>query len=213
MTNIIIPNKWPALLVQGKKVTKEQAIEINFRTCGGYLSTNDENFLTQLAECFGVGLKGYGYFDYEELDEKLHLVELEYLSNQNICSSWVGGVHGWCNWEGNIFSNNSNIGKWPSFEEVETDWKNIATAFPFLDIRCQLLNHEAGCEGEEGIVSEAIVEFVVKDGKVEAFVPSSIMIPSVVPDFRNLFKNEGEHPPFHVIEDYYKQFVKIMEKK
>ena len=67
---------------------------------------------------------------FSTLKKDISHIELEYLSNHRIVSSWIGGPHGWCNWEGNIGCNNYNIGKHPSCKEVYNEWiKMSATIF------------------------------------------------------------------------------------
>lgn len=160
--------KWPALLVSGAKVTPDQAIEINFRTASDYWSTNDREFLAFIADTIGTDLTEYGSLNFSrEISQKWGHISLSYLSNSNIVSSYIGGPHGWCSWDGTIFSNSYNIGKWPSVDAVFEDWSRIAEAFPFLSLRSQLLDGETADDG----VRNAVVEFVVADGKVNAFEP------------------------------------------
>jgi hypothetical protein len=191
--------KWPALVVRGKSVTPEQAMEILIRTSSPSYSSNDSEFDRQLNEfLYDLKYQGQGYealdtaivsklgidssegtskhfreiWDYRDKVEEDHgILQLQYLYNSQIVSCWVGGPHGWCNWDGTIFSNNYNIGKWPSVEEVFKEWKIIAKTFPFLDLRCQLMNHEADCEDMVSIPGP-VVEFKVKDGKVKMKIPN-----------------------------------------
>lgn len=99
--------------------------------------------------------------------DDLNLLDLYYLNNHQILSSWIGGPHGWCDWNGNINSSNYNIGKWPSVEDVYNEWVKIAEAFPFLDLRAQLYSGETSDHE-----SEPLVEFTLKHGKVEMSIPS-----------------------------------------
>lgn len=181
--------KWPALLVVGDKVTQEQAWEIIIRTTKfGHMSTNDHSFRNKIIKfVFGVESTKDGYnmlSDYfggdwnkaqeaeDALNKRINSIagELEYLENEQIASSWIGGAHGWCDWHGNIFTNNYNIGKWPSCGTVYNEWKVIAKAFPFLNLRSQLLSGET-CEDD----NQPIIEFVVKGGKVSVKKPKSIL--------------------------------------
>lgn len=174
--------KWPALLVTGKRVTLDQAIEINFRTASSWWSTNDKEFLEFIAESIGASIEGYGYLNFtQEMREKWGHLSLEYLCNSNIVSSYIGGPHGWCSWDGHIFANSYNIGKYPSVVEVHSEWEQIAKAFPFLSLRCQLLDGESSEDGDR----KALVEYVIEDGKVEAFVPEdpTPMVANVGLDF------------------------------
>lgn len=194
--NISLP-KWPALVVKGKPVTKEQAMEILIRTDNLYFSANDREFESKLKEIFyelDWVDRTYGAED-EAIKRKLNLdpavkhiwnevwdykeqkakdikhISLGYLSNSQIISSWIGGPHGWCDWDGNINASNYNIGKWPSVEEVYNEWTQIAQAFPYLDLKAQLFNHEASSP-EMSDNPGPVIEFTVKNGKVEMSIPS-----------------------------------------
>lgn len=201
--NIGLP-KWPALVITGKLVTKEQAAEIIVRT-NGYLSCNDHAFANRAqalvydVDLSGVEVERYSgiedairqqlgigkeqwkeVWDYRESKEKeLGMIELCYLNNSRICSSWIGGPHGWCDWKGNIGCFNYNIGKWPSVEEVFHEWKLIAKTFPFLDLTSQLFNHEASCEDMTDNPGP-VIQFKIKDGKVKMSIPKE---PLSVPNF------------------------------
>ena len=166
-----IPNKWPAMIVKGDNVTTEQAAEILMRTdyhLPFFEGTgNDERFGKEIQDLFGVNSISWTE-DYESTCEKLakarekfRKIELSYLHNDRIISSWIGGPKGWCNWDGTIGSRNYNIGKWPSVEDVAEDWNAIAEAFPFLNLQCQLFDGET-CEEH----SAPILIFTVKDGNV-----------------------------------------------
>jgi hypothetical protein len=165
--------KWSALIVTGEPVTKKQAQEIIIRTSNLSLSTNDRDFEREAYQEFGVPMTydGYSHPDYDAVSrvaKELHLLNLEYLDNNQICSNWISGPHGWISWAGNIGCNSYNIGKWPSIDEVMKDWKEIAKAFPYLSLKCQLFNKEIG-EDE----ASPIVEFHVKNGEVAVLEPQS----------------------------------------
>lgn len=172
--------KWPRLLVQGKRVTEEQANEILIRTCcPEYLgSSNDRAFVEQVNQVMGY-LDWDHWHEIPELredstkriawmkerwaqrdnrTEELGILGLEYLYTSRIVSAYLFGPHGWCDWNGNIFCDNYNIGKWPSTGVVTDEWGQIADAFPYLDLRAQLITREG--EGE------LAGEWRVKDGTV-----------------------------------------------
>lgn len=198
--NLDLP-KWPALVVVGKPVTKEQAAEILIRTDSMSFSSNDREFDRQLNEIFyGVEIKEKGYDSKERaIKQKLGLdpddkgswnacwdyidrimsetgqIDLEYLNNNQVVSSWIGGPHGWCDWQGKIGCWNYNIGKWPSVETVFREWQRIAKAFPFLDLTCQLMNHEVDCEEYVNDIPGPVVEFRVKSGRVTMKEPRSVL--------------------------------------
>lgn len=185
--------KWPAFVVQGKKVEPELAAEILIRT-DIYLpdytyGSNDKDFCRAINGLFGIPVERDGdnvmeYFNrVDRLRDRLNKIPLEYLANARIASSWVGGPHGWIDWNGNVFCHNSNIGKWPSVEAVAEEWAVIAEAFPQLDLVCQLHSAEAGFgEAWDG----PVVEFVVKDGQVVVRAPQTPMVEPINELFSNV---------------------------
>ena len=190
--SIALP-KWPSLVVTGTPVTKEQAKEILIRTDDiTYISTNDLQFKRQCYEVI-LGRKlsnesnrpsiydefndDEGTIDWEayqafesEVTTKYGTIHLNYLKNSQIASCFIGGPHGWCNWNGNIGTNSYNIGKWPSVEEVYEDWVNIANAFPYLNLQCQLFDGETSEEH-----TYPVIQFDVKDGQVEMSIPDKVI--------------------------------------
>lgn len=67
---------------------------------------------------------------------------LEYMVNHRFVSMYIGGPHGWMDWDGTVGTSGYNIGKWPSVQEVKTELDVIAAAFPFLQMRVQLMPGE-----------------------------------------------------------------------
>lgn len=183
--------KWPAFLVKGAKVTERQAAEILIKTDSHLpnfeYAGNDHAHGERLTALFGIPKEYDDGIPYdkktkkqieksdeerrirwesmERLEQELGRLQLNYLHNDQIVSSYIGGPHGWCDWQGNIGCSSTNIGKWPSVEEVTREWEAIAKAFPFLDLECQLCNHEAGYP-QEGQVNGPVVKFFVKKGGV-----------------------------------------------
>ena len=147
--------KWPGLLIVGESCSEEQASQILIRTQRWYLLEYDVpkgSLLHDELHKIYVSLLpiedriSYIPIDYNIIEQKIKPLELSYLSNDRICSSWVGGLHGWCNWDGKIFCNNYNIGKWPQIQDVEHDLKLITSEFPFLNFTLQLLSQEIDSE-------------------------------------------------------------------
>ena len=69
------------------------------------------------------------------------VISLNYLNNQKISSD--GGLYGWINENGEIFSNNYNIGKYATFSSLINDIKLILESFDFIkNINFQFLNKE-----------------------------------------------------------------------
>ena len=178
--------KWPRLLVVGENVTREQANEILIRTDNWSPCTNDkawETAVCALGDEYGMPvnapwrLKPGEYSErWREIEarrqasrERLGILELHYLGNARIASSWFGGPHGWCDWDGNIGCSNYNIGKWPSVEEVTEDWTAIAEAFPYLSLHAQLVTDEG--EGE------VAATWAVREGKAALVEPAGQLAP------------------------------------
>lgn len=166
--------KWPMLLVVGKAITKDQAAQVLIRTGSFYFSSNDKQFCMQLCNVSDMEWK-----DYAPKGEgmqantiKYQVLPLTYLQNHQVTSSWIGGPHGWCDWNGNIRCHTFNIGKYPSIKEVYTDWSKIAEAFPFLNLKCQLFDKESSEEG--GI---PVVEFSIENGEVDLYLPEAPLLP------------------------------------
>lgn len=161
--------KWPRLLVAGQPITEEQANEILVRTMPYSLFTNDRDWERQVCEVLGVDLDPkHGMTNHESLKaarESLRCLDLHYLENWRIASSWIGGPKGWCGWDGTIGCANYNIGKWPSVEDVTEDWLAIAAEWPFLDLRAQLVP-------DEGEADAPAVEWLVRDGAVTTMTGS-----------------------------------------
>ena len=76
---------------------------------------------------------------------------------------------GWCDWEGNIACRNYNIGKWHTAEEVTEDWLAIAAAFPYLELRAQVITDEG--EGE------IAAEWAVREGDAALIEPIGLLEP------------------------------------
>jgi len=146
--------KWPRLLVTGDRVTNEQADEIIIRTTSRMFFTNDKTWEKQALEILGIPELIYGggegwaerFREHKAAWDRLGNLSLEYLTTSQIASATIGGPHGWCDWNGWIFSDQHNIGKWPSHETVTKEWTKIAQAFPYLRLRAQLISDEGAGE-------------------------------------------------------------------
>lgn len=160
--------KWPRLLIAGEPVTREQANDILVRTHDLYSHTNDQAWADTIAAEFGLTCRQYGFPDPQSaraVTARLGILDLRYLGNQQIMSSWIGGPHGWCGWDGAIGCSTYNIGKWPDREDVQHDLDTIAAAWPFLRMNVQLVTDEG--EGELAAM------WVVRDGKAVFVEPGN----------------------------------------
>lgn len=199
LSKIDLP-KWPGCDVDGSPVIAKQAMEILVRTCGGYFGCNDREFVKQVERVYYTAIPesvekdewwpdDYTFNEGESPEDrqkrltwkwnlknsyhrKMGLLSLEYLVNHRVCSSYIGGPHGWCDWTGRIYQRNINVGKWPSTTDIFDEWKTIAEAFPFLSLECRLLSHEAGYHVESGYESPQIAAvYEVCNGEVKARLP------------------------------------------
>ena len=163
--------KWPKLIVVGDSVTPEQAMEIIIRTqCVDFFHSNERAWQEIVKAAFAMPefpslndpdpevnratLAAYQAADMAAR-ESMGILDIEYLHNARILSSWIGGPHGWCDWDGTIGCANYNIGKWPEESEVTAEWVRIAAAFPFLNLQAQLITDE----GEGYIATQHSVSF------------------------------------------------------
>ena len=175
-----ITNKWPAMLITGEKVTEEQAIDIIIRTDEAvvnpsvYTFGNNHDFGKQWAKltdvCYDSDESKYSRL------ERVSFVSLEYLYNHLLGSCWAGGSNSWIWEDGSIFRF-SNIGKWPSTEEVFDELKRIAQAFPYLKLKATLFDEEVMsafyirgqkiADAEyENVLDKALCSFTVENGEV-----------------------------------------------
>lgn len=175
-----ITTKWPAMLITGEKVTEEQTIDIIIRTDEAvvnpniYTFGNNQDFGKQWAKLIDVR------YDYDESVysrlECINFVSLEYLYNHLLGSCWIDGSHSWIWEDGSIFRF-SNIGKWPSTEEVFDELKRIAQAFPYLKLKATLFDEEVMFDfyingqkiadaAYEDVLDKALCSFTVENGEV-----------------------------------------------
>lgn len=171
----MITTKWPGLIVVGSDISKELALEINIRTAHFPLSTNDHQYNVKLMSYIlkrPIPYSEWGsYYDLsEEISKIVKSINVHYFRNEWLASCYIGGPHGWCNPNGKLFSNNYNIGKWPSNEDVESELKLIAETWKQLQFTVQLLNNEYCCDDGELIVTD---QYEIDNGKVSKVEPSS----------------------------------------
>lgn len=156
--------KWPQMIVTGKTLEEEQALEIIRRTDRFFACPigNNHNFVEKAKNI--VKYPKDGYNDIIEWEEKWGYISLEYVENDWISSAFIYGPHGWCHPDGSI-AYALNIGKWPEVPEILNDWETIAQAFPFLEAEVTVMNNEHHCP------SEPVVSFLIRDGEVELVDP------------------------------------------
>jgi hypothetical protein len=173
--------KWPQMIVTGPRIREDLALEVIRRTDSWFVSgsgCNDHDGDRRLARRFRMP----HYHDYadkhpEGFDWRVHwdrcerwktawgVIATEYVHNSWIGCSFIHGPHGWCHPDGQIYYID-NVGKWPSIEEIRTDWQTLATAFPFLILTVTLMSGE-GCED----YTRPVVAIAVADGQVKLMEP------------------------------------------
>ncbi|GAA1768575.1 hypothetical protein [Nonomuraea bangladeshensis] len=171
--------KWPRLLVAGEPVTREQTNEILIRTSDWFLAGFSDWEWTAAVESVaaehgmpaqpapGAGPEAWKAYwgPMKAWRERIGVLRLEYLKNERIMSAWIGGPHGWCDWDGRIGCSNYNIGKHPSVEEVTAEWQTIAAAFPYLKLHAQVLDVD-----EDG-TGPVLATWAVMDGRAALVEP------------------------------------------
>lgn len=192
--------KWPALVVSGRPVTPDQAAEIIIRTAHWPRSSNHQEldqafneaagFLPEFSWLLREGItreeREAIYHHNEENAARLGILDLQYLLNYRLTSTWIGGLHGWVDWDGTVGCSNYNIGKWPSVEDVTREWELIAKTFPFLNLRCQVYSGDT-CDKD----IEPTAEWLIRDGNVTLTSPNIPPMP-VVEGMDYLF-NDSKH--------------------
>lgn len=169
------------MLVTGKSVTLAQAREIIRRTDTFFLHSNGgNNPLYENLVRDSLRMPSYQWNDTPEGHRKYwdrirewrnawNCVEgLTYVHNSWIASSYIAGPYGWCHPDGDI-GYVDNVGKWPSVEEIFTEWQILAKEFPFLDIGVTLFDGEQ-CEN----AIKPIVSMRMREQLVELVDPAQI---------------------------------------
>jgi hypothetical protein len=163
-------------------VTPEQANEILLRTNGDYFSTNDSDWESTIADLFGIKLNESGWLmDWRSAAhwyQSIAGLDLSYIKNSRIVSSWIGGPHGWLDWDGRVGCSTWNIGKWPGYDDVTEDWRLIAATFPYLDLHAQLITNEGEGDvagqwrvtGGEAALVEPVSKFMVNEASFMVFM-------------------------------------------
>jgi hypothetical protein len=159
------PDKWLRLLVSGHNVPRAMGEEIILATFQPEnFHVNDAWFERQVAGALDMEVDTYGWISYESAKRYRAAVgglELNWMGNHQIGSSWIGGPHGWVDWDGKVGCGSYNLGKYPSNEEITEDLTLIAARWPGLKLWVQVLDHEG-----DGPVSG---EWKVDGGEVERF--------------------------------------------
>lgn len=169
--------KWPQMIVTGKSVTSDQALDIIFRTdsfltdCDEWSGGNAKDFNNWYREIAGLNnfrIENSGdstdfkllrpFWDKrEQFLNTIGFINTNYVHNSWGSCAFVFGPHGWCHPNGKI-QYSDNIGKYPSVEEVLEDWTKLAVAFPYLDLNVTLMSGEDGEEFKFPVVNIHVVD-------------------------------------------------------
>lgn len=179
--NISLP-KWPMCFIEGKSITREQALEIILRTdyfLNGFISGNDDIWKEAVRKAVLLPTD-YRYenewgddsdLDWDAKEKQQEdwkkawgYEELYYLDNHWISSSYIGGPYGWCHPTGEIWHTH-NIGKWPHCEEVINELAKIGRAFPFIEMTLTLYNGEEPDPAVDDFPTP-VVRYQLKDGVI-----------------------------------------------
>ncbi len=168
--------KWPQMIVTGKSVTSDQALDIIFRTdsfltdCDEWSGGNAKQFNNWYREISGLNNfrieNGGDSTDFKLLrpfwDKRQQFLDsIGFISTNYVHNSWgscafIFGPHGWCHPDGTI-QYSDNIGKYPSVEEVLEDWTKLAVAFPYLDLNVTLMSDESGEDHKIPVVNNRVI--------------------------------------------------------
>ena len=179
--------------MSGEPVTPEQADEIIRRTdsfftwgCG-----NDKGRLAEIRRILRMpeepthGCKPEEFRSYwdasERFKEEWGLLRTEYIHNDYVASSYIGGANGFVQLDG-VVLHTKNVGKYPSGEGILRELETIATAFPFLKAEAVLMNNEHCVEGLEPVIG-----YRISGGAVSVFDPDEGLWATVPPP-------QGEEP-------------------
>lgn len=190
-----ISEKWPCCIITGEPITHEQAMQIIWRTdstmdawsmnwkgndqdwsnwfCNIMKAPKRPNYNGLEGDAFREAINKHGELC-DQFNSLLGHIDLEYLSNDQINSCYIGGPHGWCHPDGYI-GYSDNIGKWPSVEEIYQELQAIAEAFPFLTMSVTIM------DGEDGYYEDSVISYEVSNGEVKILdtpIPASDLNPN-----------------------------------
>lgn len=163
--------KWPQLIITGPDVDPEQAMDFILRTDGfltepcEFSGGNEHDFNNSYRERAGLNrLNNSEDFHAKwelqrKLRERIGFVDLRYVPSRFASCAYVYGPHGVVSPTGKV-SHHHNVGKWPGVEDILSDFKALARAFPWLELWATVYDRE-WCE-EDGI---PLVTFRVKSGR------------------------------------------------
>ena len=210
--------KWPQMIITGPKIDPDLAKEIIFRTddyitsLTPYTGGNDIEFnWLYHAEC-GIDLLDEKIGDvypsrWEVINEarrRIGFIELRYVPSAFASTSFIYGPHGFVHPNG-VIEYGKNVGKYPEVSDILSDFRDLARAFPWLELWATAYDRE-WCE-EGGI---PLVTFRVKSGRARIAPTRDLRDQNTRPGFeevhpmsrhRGLLKERG------LPEEWYHEFA------
>lgn len=154
--------KWPQCIINGDKITEEQALEIIRRTDFFFTegdSGNNYRFNRDVREICKIPSKLFKK-KWKCLDTFYYLVN-DWIS----CNTGGVGYHGWCHPDGTIGYCNHGYIKYPEVHNFYDELKSLGKHFPFLHLYCTIMN------ADEGFATESIITLELKNGDVTCLEP------------------------------------------
>jgi len=156
--------KWPSCDIQGRAVTRQQALDIRLRTCGWLEGNNavESAYYSAIPKpewepkwwMYPVSPRTIGRK--RQYRKEMRNLGLQYLSNDV-----TGGPDAWCSWEGDISYHNYLVQcKDPTPLELFGEWVAIATAFPYLVLTCLVFTEDYTPAAPESGKPTAIVYYI-----------------------------------------------------
>lgn len=145
----------PQIIITGSKITFEQANNIIFCTdkffdsfleiyghAGNKLFIDAFKFTTNLNIIYDMKLSFNELFEFDNfMHNKIKFINTECIANDFIDSSYIQGAHGWCNPDGTIYSTYNSRMKYPSINDIISDFKKIIKKFPFLNMNVTVMEY------------------------------------------------------------------------
>jgi len=167
--------KWPQMLVSGRKIIKQDALEIIRRTDSFFSwgGGNDREYVKNVYKMLKIpemdDYEDYRSYasDKDAWEKKWNYIgdKFEYVHNSWISNAFIYGPSGWCHPDGKI-EFFYNVGKWPSCEDIYDEWAAISKYFPTINLAAVLF------DGEHSEDTKPVIGFLIKGGGVEIYNPN-----------------------------------------
>lgn len=166
--------KYPIMLVKGERISFEQADELLIRTNDWDDDSIDHIWTDTVYSSAGIQMGTLNIPHPDSLSDfkkAYRVLDLEYTPNHRIMTRHILGPRGWADWDGLISYQLPTSSKWPLLIELEHEWRDIAAAFPFLDLKVQFAEQKIDNTLGWGEIDAGIkptFRIRVKDGDIKA---------------------------------------------